>query len=64
MRNAKTLSVSLLPDLKEQVQKLAIEERRSVSEVFREAIRQYVEKQSRKDDKKREGARLSRKGQS
>ncbi len=42
MRTAKIISVSLPPDMTEEVQEIAAEERRSVSEVFREAIRQYA----------------------
>ena len=42
MRTAKVISISLPPDMNEELVQLAKEERRSVSEVFREALRQYV----------------------
>jgi CopG family transcriptional regulator/antitoxin EndoAI len=42
MRNAKVISISLPPDMNEEIQAIAKEERRSVSEVFREAVRQYA----------------------
>lgn len=42
MRIAKVVSISLPPDMTEEIQQIAKEERRSVSEVFREAIRQYA----------------------
>lgn len=61
MRTAKVISVSLSPDMTDEVQEIAKEERRSVSEVFREALRQYVagrtlnsvRKQARKIAKKK-----------
>ena len=42
MRTAKILSVSVPPDLQKEISKMAEEERRSVSEVLREAFRQYA----------------------
>ena len=39
---AKIISISLSSDMTEEVQEMAKEERRSVSEVIREAIRQYA----------------------
>lgn len=42
MRHAKTVSISLPPDMQEEVTQVAQEERRSVSEVLREAFRQYL----------------------
>jgi CopG family transcriptional regulator/antitoxin EndoAI len=42
MRSAKVISISLPPDMNEEIQEAAKEERRSVSEVFREALRQYL----------------------
>ena len=42
MRTAKIISISLPPDLNQEVTKIAQEERRSISEVFREALRQYA----------------------
>jgi Arc/MetJ-type ribon-helix-helix transcriptional regulator len=41
MRTAKVISVSLPPEMEREVQQIAKAERRSVSEVLREAIRQY-----------------------
>jgi CopG family transcriptional regulator/antitoxin EndoAI len=38
---SKIISISLPPDMTEEVQDIAKEERRSVSEVIREALRQY-----------------------
>lgn len=42
MRTAKVISISLPPDLNEEVAIIAEEERRSISEIFREALRQYA----------------------
>jgi predicted transcriptional regulator len=42
MRTAKVISLSLTPDMQKEVQQLAKEERRSVSEILREAFRQYM----------------------
>jgi len=39
---AKILSISLPQDLNDEVVSIATEERRTISEVFREAIRQYA----------------------
>ncbi len=57
----KIVSISLPPDMTQEVQELAKEERRSVSEVLREAFRQYaankalldVRKEARKAIKKK-----------
>jgi Arc/MetJ-type ribon-helix-helix transcriptional regulator len=46
MRNAKVVSISLPPDIQEEMTQNAQEERRSVSEVIREAFRQYVAKRA------------------
>lgn len=46
MRNAKVVSISLPQDLHSEVFSLAEEERRSISEVFREALRQYAAQRS------------------
>ena len=43
LRTSKLISISLLPDLLEEAEKLAKEENRSRSEIFREAIRKYIE---------------------
>ena len=42
MRTAKVVSISLPPDMNSEIQELAKEERRSVSELMREALRQYI----------------------
>lgn len=42
MRTAKVISISLPPDMNEEIQELAREERRSISELMREALRQYI----------------------
>jgi len=42
MRTAKVISLSLPPDMEKEVQKLAKEEHRTVSELLREAFRQYL----------------------
>ena len=61
MRTAKVVSISLPPDMNSEIQELAKEERRSVSELMREALRQYIaintwkkaQKQARKVAKKK-----------
>lgn len=42
MRTAKVISVSLPPDMEKEVQKVAKEEHRTISELLREAFRQYL----------------------
>lgn len=42
MKTAKVISVSLPPDMEKEVQKVAKEEHRTVSELLREAFRQYL----------------------
>ena len=42
MRTAKVISLSLPPDMEREVQKLAKEEHRTISELLREAFRQYL----------------------
>lgn len=42
MRTAKVISLSLSPEMEKEVQQLAKEERRSISEIMREAFRQYM----------------------
>ena len=42
MRTAKVISISLPPEMEEEIQELARSERRTISELFREAIRQYA----------------------
>ncbi|MBI4406206.1 MAG: ribbon-helix-helix protein, CopG family [Deltaproteobacteria bacterium] len=61
MRTAKVISISLPPDMNNDIQELAREERRSVSELMREALRQYIalntwkkaQKQARKAAKRK-----------
>ncbi len=61
MRVAKVISISLPPDMNDDIQEIAKQERRSGSEIFREAIRQYaalrdleaVRREARKIVKKR-----------
>lgn len=43
MRTSKLVTISLLPELLEEVERLAKEEKRTRSEFFREAIRRYIE---------------------
>lgn len=42
MRTAKVISFSMPPDMEDEVQKIAKEERRTISELLREAFRQYL----------------------
>lgn len=42
MRTAKVISLSLPPEMEEEVQKVAKEEHRTISELLREAFRQYL----------------------
>ena len=42
MRTTKLVSISILPELLAEAEKLAKEENRSRSELFREAIRKYI----------------------
>ena len=43
MRTSKLVTISMLPELLEEVERLAKEEKRTRSEFFREAIRRYIE---------------------
>ena len=43
MRTSKLVTISLLPELLDEVERLAKEEKRTRSEFFREAIRRYIE---------------------
>lgn len=43
MRTSKLVTISLLPELLEEAERLAKEEKRTRSEFFREAIRKYIE---------------------
>ena len=42
MRTAKTVSITLPPDLLAKAQELATREHRTMSELFREALRRYM----------------------
>lgn len=42
MRTAKVISLSLPPDMEKEVQQVAKEEHRTISELLREAFRQYL----------------------
>lgn len=42
MRTAKVISLSLPPEMEKEVLKIAKEEHRTISELFREAFRQYL----------------------
>jgi len=42
MRTAKVISFSMPPEMEKQAQKVAKEEHRTISELFREAFRQYL----------------------
>lgn len=55
MRTTKLITISLMPELLEQAEAMAKAEHRTKSELFREAIRQYLIK--------KEWQRLSRIGQ-
>lgn len=43
MRTSKVLSLSLPPSMYKETQEIAKEERRTFSELIREALRQYIE---------------------
>jgi metal-responsive CopG/Arc/MetJ family transcriptional regulator len=43
VRTSKLITISLLPELLEEAERLAKEEKRTRSEFFREAIRKYIE---------------------
>jgi metal-responsive CopG/Arc/MetJ family transcriptional regulator len=43
LRTSKLVTISLLPELLEEAERLAKEEKRTRSEFFREAIRRYIE---------------------
>jgi predicted transcriptional regulator len=47
MRSSHTFTISLPPDLAAEVDRLAAQEHRSQSELFREAFRRYVNSQQR-----------------
>ncbi len=47
MRTATTISITLPPDLLLKAQELAREESRTISELFREALRHYINRPHR-----------------
>ena len=55
MRASKIISVSLPPDMTEEVQEMAKDERRTVSELLREAFRQYAAGKALQDVRKEAG---------
>ena len=59
---SKIVSISLPPDMTEEIQDVAREERRSVSEVMREAFRQYSATRSLKDVRKVARSAAKKKG--
>ncbi|MBF0317239.1 MAG: ribbon-helix-helix protein, CopG family [Nitrospirae bacterium] len=46
LRNTKAITISLLPDLFNKAKKFAQEEHRTMSELFREALRSYIEERT------------------
>ncbi len=47
MRTSETITISLPPELMKEIDRLAVSEHRTRSELLREAFRQYLEKQRR-----------------
>lgn len=62
MRTAKVVSISLPPEMEEEVQQLAQEEHRTVSELFREAMRQYATRKLLQSARKQGRAGMKKKG--
>jgi metal-responsive CopG/Arc/MetJ family transcriptional regulator len=60
MRTNKTLSLSLPPELAREAERIAKREGRTQSEIFREALRRYIQEQ-RWLDLRRYGAQQPRK---
>lgn len=60
MRASRTVTISLPPDLARRVEKIARAEGRSRSELFREALRQYLERKERWEQIFAFGERASR----
>jgi len=60
MRISKTLSLSLPPELAREAERIAKREGRTRSEVFREALRRYIQEQ-RWTDLRRYGGQQARK---
>jgi CopG family transcriptional regulator / antitoxin EndoAI len=62
MRTAKVVSISLPPDMEKEVQELAKEEHRTISELFREAMRQYTTRKLLQSARKQGRAQAKKKG--
>jgi len=62
MRTAKVISISLPPEMEEEVQQLARGEHRTISELFREAIRQYATQKFLKSARKSGRAHMRKTG--
>jgi Arc/MetJ-type ribon-helix-helix transcriptional regulator len=62
MGKAQIISISLPPDMTKEVQEMAKEERRSVSEIIREALRQYSANRILKDVRKEAGKVVKKRG--
>lgn len=62
MRTAKVISISLPPEMEEEVQELARDEHRTVSELFREAMRQYATQRFSRSARKSGRAYMKRTG--
>jgi len=62
MRQAKVISISLPPDMQDEMTQIAKEERRSVSEVLREAFRQYLAGRALKTVRTKASKTAKRKG--
>ncbi len=60
MRTSRTLSLSLPPELAREAERIAKREGRTRSELFREALRRYIQEQ-RWTDLRRYGAQQARK---
>lgn len=60
MRTAKVISLSLPPEMEKEVQKIAKEERRTISELLREAFRQYLANRDLAEIRK-EGRKVAKK---
>lgn len=60
MKKAKVISLSLPPEMEKDAQRISEEERRSLSEVFREAFRQYMAARDLSDLRKK-GKKVAKK---
>jgi metal-responsive CopG/Arc/MetJ family transcriptional regulator len=52
MKTAKVISISLSPEMQNEINEISKLERRSISEIFREAFRQYAALRSVQDVRK------------